>query len=121
MFKRNTLLLGFLVIILVGMLTYLLAWNITNLGSQTIDIQNSPMSEHQEFPPGKMILEVGAEVLENEQEVSLLLLELPGVERVFIMSEQKNMVVFYDPELIRLEAIMKPLVENGYEVKPLKF
>lgn len=119
MFKRNALLLGFLVIILVGMLAYLVAWNISNIRMHSMTFRRPPMSEHGAFPSGKIILDVENDVLENQQEVSRLLLELPGVERVFIISGQKQMVIFYDPAEICVEGIMKPLTEKGYDILPV--
>lgn len=121
MFKRNTLLLGFLVIILVGMLAYLIAWNISNIRMHSMNFMRPPMSDHGTFPSGKIILEVGDNILVEQQEVSRLLLDLPGVERVFIISGQRQMVIFYEPAEICVEGIMTPLSEKGYEVYPVIF
>ncbi len=120
-FKRNTLLLGFLLIILLGMLAYLFAWNISNIRMHGMTFRRPPMSHQGELPRGKIIMHVGDNVLDNQKEVTRLLLDQPGVERVYIISGQRQMVIFYNTSEICMEGVITPLTEKEYEIYPVVF
>lgn len=119
MFRKNALLLGFLVIMVIGMLACLLAWGIKNNLPDSSTLNMPPISITDKFPQGKIILEL-LEVDTNisDEELEEALLKLPGVKKAVFFPERNLMVVFYEPSQICIEGIMSPLKEKGISVKP---
>ncbi len=58
MFKKNVLLLGFTIIMVIGMLTYLFAWSFHNNMSGNQGMEQSPLSMEDKYPQGKLILDI---------------------------------------------------------------
>ncbi len=92
MFRKNALLLGFLVIMIIGMLTYFLAWGIRNNLPDSSTLNIPPISVTDKFPQGKIILELsGVDMVISEEELEEVLLELPGVQKAVFFPERKEL------------------------------
>ncbi len=122
MFRKNVFLLGFTIIMVIGMLTYLFAWSFHNNMSGNQGMEQSPLSMEDKYPQGKLILEiVKSDIPKDEEVFQEILLDLSGVERAIYFSDNKQLVIFYDPEKICVEGIKTLLEEKGVTVNSLYF
>ncbi len=121
MFKKNSLLLGFAVIIVIGMLTYFLAWRVINSTAGDPGHKNPTIRQEEPFPQNKMILKIEEPNNLDEEDFKNLLFNLPGIKRVFFFSDKDALVVFYDPSIICEGGIMSSLHEEKVKTRHLKY